>query len=216
MRLDSFLQALVPRDDKFHRLFKQDADNLLQAAQIFRDLMKDEIGRDERAQKIKRVEELEHKGDEISHLIFSELSSSFLTPFDREDIHALASSLDDILDSLQGAAGRITLYKVKKINPPEERLAELIHDQVVQLHRAIGHLAELRNSPDIRESLVRVNSIENEADDLFERAIADLFENCDDPIKLIKSKELLVSLELATDQCEDAANVIESIMVKNA
>jgi uncharacterized protein len=216
MKLEWILHALLPKEDKFFQYFEKDVDNLLTAATVFKDLMSNAISKEERAQKVKKIDELEHKGDEITHTIFSELGATFITPFDREDIHALASTLDDILDHLRGAGTRIVLYQVKKITPEQERLAGLIYDQVLELKKAIANLREFKNAKVIKESLVRINSIENEADDIFERAIADLFENCGDPIKLIKMKELLVSLETATDQCEDAANVIESIIVKNA
>jgi predicted phosphate transport protein (TIGR00153 family) len=216
MKIESILHALLPKEDKFFKYFEKDVDNLLVAAGVFKELMTNAISKEERAQKIKRIEELEHKGDEITHTIFSELGSTFITPFDREDIHALTGKLDDILDHLQGSATRLSLYQVKKITSEQERLAGLIYDQVIELHKAVLSLRHFRNAAKIRESLVRINSIENEADDLFERAIADLFDTCDDPIKLIKTKELLVGLETATDQCEDAANVIETIIVKNA
>ena len=216
MKFDSFLHALLPKDDKFFKFFEKDVANLQNAAKVFKDLMSNAISKEERAQKIKRVEEIEHIGDEITHQIFSELGASFITPFDREDIHALTSTLDDILDFIQGAATRIVLYRVESISPEQEKLAGLIYDAVVELRQAIYYLRDFRNADKIRENLVKINSMENEADDLFERAIASLFENCKDPILLIKTKELLVSLETATDQCEDAANVIESIIVKNA
>jgi predicted phosphate transport protein (TIGR00153 family) len=216
MNLDSILQALLPKDEKFFNYFEKDVQNLLSAAKVFRDLMTNMISKEERAQKIKKIEEIEHLGDEVTHQIFSELGSNFITPFDREDVHQLASKLDDILDYIQGAATRIVLYRVDTITPEQEKLAGLIYDAVYELSLAIPHLRDLRNVDKIRESLVKINSIENEADDLFERAIAALFENCKDPIQLIKSKELLVSLETATDQCEDASNVIDSIIVKNA
>ena len=216
MKLDSFLKVLLPKDDRFAAFFERDTENLLQAAQTFKELMDDRLPKKERALKIKRVEELEHKGDELTHQILTELGGTFITPYDREDIHELASKLDDVLDYLQGASTRIVLYKVTRISPAQERLAALIYDQVVELHKAVKNLRSLKNVALIRESLIRINSIENAADDLFERAIADLFDTCDDPIKLIKTKELLVNLETATDKCEDAANVIETIIVKNA
>ncbi len=216
MKLDGLLHALLPKDDKFFSYFEKDVDNLYSAAKVFRDLMSNAISKEERAQKIRRIEEIEHHGDELTHQIFSELGANFITPFDREDIHELTSKLDDILDFIQGAANRIILYRVDTISPEQERLAALIYDAIVELRQAIYYLRDFRNADKIRESLVRINSMENEADDLFERAIADLFENCKDPILLIKTKELLVSLETATDQCEDAANAIESIIVKNA
>lgn len=216
MKLDSLLQALVPKDDKFFDYFEKDVGNLLAAAKVFKELMTNTMSKEERVQKIKKIEELEHRGDELTHQIFSDLGSTFITPFDREDIHSLASKLDDILDYIQGAATRIILYRVETITPEQEQLATMIHESVVELSKAIPNLRDLKNVASIRESLVKINSIENAADDLFERAIASLFDTCKDPILLIKSKELLVSLETATDQCEDAANVLESIIVKNA
>jgi hypothetical protein len=216
MRFDSFLHALLPKDDKFFEYFERDVENLLMAAKVFKELMTNSISKEERAQKIRKIEELEHKGDEVTHLIYSELGSTFITPFDREDIHELASKLDDILDYIQGAATRIVLYHIETISPEMEKLAGLVYDAVSELSRAIPHLRDFRNVESIREGLVKINSIENEADDLFERAIAALFESCTDPILLIKTKELLVSLETATDQCEDASNAIESIIVKHA
>lgn len=216
MKLDSLLHALLPKDDKFFNYFEKDVENLLDAAKVFRNLMSNSMSKEERAQKIKRIEELEHHGDEVTHRIYSDLGSTFITPFDREDIHALASKLDDILDFIQGAATRLVLYRVDVISPEQERLAGMILDMVYELYKAIPLLRDLSDVTTIRESLVKINSIENEADDLFERAIAGLFETCKDPILLIKTKEVLVSLETATDQCEDAANVIESIIVKSA
>ena len=216
MKFDSILRALLPRDDTFFNLLEKDAENLLQAARIFKEAMSNGISKEERAQKIRKLEELEHKGDSITHQIFSDLSSTFITPFDREDIHVLASKMDDVLDYLQGAGNRITLYRIESITPEQEKIASYLYDQVTELHKAIPLLRQLKNADTIRQCLVHINSYENEADDIFERAIANLFDTCKDPIYLIKMKELLVSMETATDQCEDAANIIESILVKNA
>jgi uncharacterized protein len=216
MKFDKMLQVLLPRDDTFFVLFEKDVANLLTTARVFKELMTASMSKEERAQKIRQVEELEHKGDEITHQIYSELGSTFITPFDREDIHALASKMDDILDYIQGAASRIVLYRVEQISTAQEQLAAMIYESVAELHKAVPLLRDFHNVVKIKEALVRINSIENAADDLFERAIADLFDTCKDPILLIKTKELLVSLETATDQCEDASNVIESIIVKNA
>ncbi|MGA9116862.1 MAG: DUF47 family protein [Bacteroidota bacterium] len=216
MRLDALLHALLPREEKFFAGLERDADNLVEAARVFRELMRPSLSPLGRSQRIKEVEDLEHRGDDITHQIYSDLASTFITPFDREDIHQLVSKLDDILDYLRGAATRISLYRVEQITPEMERLAVMLQDSVAHLHRAIPLLRDLRRASDIRESLVHIHSIENDADDLFERAIAALFDECKDPLALIKAKEILVSLETATDRCEDAANVIESIIVKNA
>jgi hypothetical protein len=216
MKIDAILHALLPKDDSFFNLFEKDSTNLLLAATTFRDMMSNGISKEERGQKIRKIEEIEHRGDEITHQIFKALGTTFITPFDREDIHILASKLDDILDYIQGAATRIVLYRVDTISPEAEKLAALVYDGVVELNKAIPKLRDLRNADAINESLVKINSMENEADDIFERAIANLFDTCTDPIQIIKLKELLVSLETATDQCEDASNAIESILVKNA
>ncbi len=215
MNLDRILHVLLPKHDQFYDFFEKDVENLLSAATLFSELMVNTMSPEERVFKIRRIEELEHRGDELTHQIFSEVGSNFITPIDREDVHALASALDEVLDYLKGAATRIVLYRVTQIPAEATRLASLILDQVRELHKAIGLLRDLRNVEAIRECLVRINSVENEADDLFEMAIAQLFETCKDPILLIKTKELYVSLETATDQCEDAANVIETIIVKN-
>ena len=204
MKLDAIIHTLIPKDTQFFQYFEADVENLLKAASVLKELMSPSMSRTEREQKIRKVEELEHRGDDVTHEIFSYLSSTFVTPFDREDIQSLASTLDDILDYLKGAATRISLYKVDEITADEEKLATLIHQAVTELHTAVLSLRDLRNAPKIRESLVRIHSIENEADDLFERAIGNLFDTCTDPIRLIKTKEILVSLETATDQCEDA------------
>jgi predicted phosphate transport protein (TIGR00153 family) len=170
MKLDAVLHAFLPKDKTFLSYFEKDVDNLLSAATVFREMMRGSVSTEERAQKIRKIEELEHKGDEVTHLIYSELSSTFITPFDREDIHALASKLDDILDYLQGASTRIVLYRVESITPEMERLAAMIYEAVAELHKVIPQLHDLGNAVRIRDSLVKINSIENEADDLFERA----------------------------------------------
>jgi predicted phosphate transport protein (TIGR00153 family) len=216
MRLERILHVLMPKDTQFYDYFEKDVDNLRAASRLFREMMSNDISKEERAQKIRKIEELEHRGDEVTHQIFSSLGATFITPFDREDIHLLASKLDDILDYLQGAANRIVLYKGATITTERAQLAGMIDDAVTELHQAITHLRNFRDIEEMKTCLVKINSYENQADDLFERAIARLFEECKDPILLIKQKELLVSLETATDQCEDAANVIESIIVKNA
>lgn len=165
---------------------------------------------------IREIERLEHVGDDVTHETFKELSANFITPFDREDIHALISALDDIADYVHGATKRIELYKVENLTPAMYKLAELIQSSVKELNVAVFELKNMRNVGAIREACVRVNSIENHADDIFDMAIADLFENEKNAIEVIKQKEVLQALETATDKCEDATNVIQSIIIKNA
>ena len=163
---------------------------------------------------VRQIEKLEHVGDEITHEIFQEVSTTFITPFDREDIQRMASALDDVIDYIHGSAKRVELYTVDPIHPSMIKLSELILECAIEIDQAIGSLRNMKNMVKIRESLVRVNSLENHADDIFDNAVARLFEDEKDAIQIIKIKEVLSALETATDKREDVANVIESIMVK--
>ena len=164
----------------------------------------------------REIERLEHVGDNITHETFHELSANFITPFDREDIHSLISAIDDIADYIHGATKRIDIYRVDNMTPAIIKLAELIAASSLELHNAVCELKNMKNINKIKEACIRINSIENHADDIFDMTIAKLFEEETNAIEIIKMKEVLLALETATDMCEDAANVIESILVKNA
>jgi len=213
MRLDGFLQILVPKDKKFFPLFEKAASNLVEISKVLNQTV-NEASLEKRKELIKQIEHLEHTGDNISHLIFHELSSTFITPFDREDIHTLAAAIDDVVDNIHGSAKRMELYKVHTITTPMVKLAELILKGAIELNVAIAVLKDMKNIDLIKEACVRINSIENHADDIFDNAIAHLFENEKDAVQIIKHKEILATLETATDKCEDAANVLQSIIVK--
>jgi len=215
MSLNSIFQYFIPKDKKFFPLFEKDSANLITLGEkLVEALNTDDLTR--RKELFKDIEDLEHTGDEITHQIHLELSKNFITPFDREDIHRLASALDDIADYIHGSASRIDLYQVTEITPPIKELASLILQACQDLHKAIHELRDLKNVRIIADSCVRINSIENQADYVFDKAVSELFMFEKDAIKLIKYKEILSALEDATDMCEDAANVLESILVKNA
>jgi predicted phosphate transport protein (TIGR00153 family) len=165
---------------------------------------------------IRQIEKLEHVGDEITHTIFQEVSTTFITPFDREDIQHLAGALDDIIDYIHGSAKRIELYKVEEIHPAMLKLADLILESAIEINAAVSSLRNMKHIIKTREALVKINSLENHADDIFDNAVARLFEDEKDAIQIIKIKEVLSALETATDKCEDVANVLESIIVKQA
>jgi predicted phosphate transport protein (TIGR00153 family) len=167
-----------------------------------------------RTQLIAEIERLEHQGDLITHEIFHELSKTFITPFDREDIHALASAIDDILDYIHGSGKRIELYNIKTIPPAMRELGKLILEGSQELQKAVQGLRASDRFKIVQEICVKINSIENAADDVFDRAVGLLFDKEKDAINLMREKEVLQNLETATDKCEDAANVIESIIVK--
>jgi predicted phosphate transport protein (TIGR00153 family) len=215
MSLNSIFQYLVPKDRKFIPLLEQASSNLVAVSRILNEMLITPNA-EKRIAMIREIEKLEHKGDEITHTIFNELAASFITPFDREDIQYLASGLDDILDYIHGSAKRIELYKVENIQPSMVKLSELILQCSEQLDMAIQQLRSMRNTVKIREALVRVNSIENHADDIFDNAVARLFEDEKNAVEVIKIKEVLSALETATDKCEDVANVLETIILKQA
>ncbi len=215
MSLNSIFQYFVPKDKKFFPLFEQASINLISLATALNELV-NTAEPESRKQYVKLIEDLEHKGDDITHQIHLELGKNFITPFDREDIHTLASALDDVADYIHGSANRIILYQVLEMTDPIREMAALILEAVTVMDKAIHELRNLKNIRNITDACVRINSIENKADYVFDKAVGHLFEFEKDAITLIKYKEVLSALETATDMCEDVANVLESILVKNA
>jgi len=216
MSLNSIFQYFVPKDKKiFFPLFEQAASNVVAIATVLVEAV-NSANPTTREELYKQIDKLENKGDELTHQIYLELGKNFITPFDREDIHALATAIDDVADNIQGAANRMSLYRIDEFNDHIKKLSDLILQGSIDLEKAVRELKDLRNVRAIADSCIRINSMENQADYVFDRAVADLFLYERDAIKLIKYKEILAALENATDMCEDAANVMESILVKNA
>ncbi len=213
--MSSIFSFFTPKDKKFQPLFEQAGSNVKKIAEVLL-IVVTTPDLEKRKEAIKEVERLEHVGDDITHSIFIELSKNFITPFDREDIHFLASAIDDIADYIQASAVNIELYNVTTITEPMVKLAELLVEMCIDLEKAIKELRSFKNIRVIADACVRINSAENQADYTCNLAIARLFEFETNAIELIKQKEVLQTLEIATDKCEDAANVLESILVKNA
>jgi predicted phosphate transport protein (TIGR00153 family) len=203
---------LVPRDEKFFEMFAEMASNLTQGARVMAQMLSNyQAG--EVAGAVRKIKEFEHKGDELTHNLFRKLNQTFITPFDREDIHRLASSIDDVLDLVNGAAERMVRYKIENPPPQAAALAGVIVRQSEELSQA---LALLEKTKGVLERCVEINRLENEADQICRTAVANLFECEKDPITLIKLKELFETLETATDKAEDAANVLEAVVLKSA
>ncbi|GAA4459553.1 DUF47 family protein [Nemorincola caseinilytica] len=213
--IDSFLKIFLPKDRIFYTLFEEVANTLVLMGDTFKNALseKDLAKRD---QMLKTLEELEHKNDEITHQIFIELGRNFITPFDREDIHYLATSLDDIADYIWGAAKRVVNYQIDDRNNTLQAFAEIICKSIKSINTAIHGLRGMKNLRDITASCVTVNSLENDADDLLDNTMMRLFTSGVDPVELIKQKDIFQMLEIVTDKCEDAANVVESIIIKYA
>ena len=200
----------IPRDEKFFDLFETSALNIREAATALKEMV--ESNGDYEAG-WKRVEEYEHTGDRITHGLIKKLNQTFITPLDREDIHQLASDLDDVVDLIEAAATRIALYKIKQCTIETKRLAELIHQMTEEIVLAVQ---KLKNLQGILPHCVEINRLENVADRVARDAIAALFVGGHDPIEIIKWKEVYETLETATDRCEDVADVLERIVLKHA
>ena len=213
MRMNLF-KMFAPKSGDFFDSFAQSTRNLVAMSQKFKELLDAKEG--ERDGLVREIHDLEHVGDQITHNLFIQLSENFITPFDREDIHYLATSLDDVADFINGTASRISLYQLKEIDQVMHGLASVLSRQVVEIDSAIQNLRNMKNAQRVREAIVRINDLENEADSIFDLAIARLFSEETNAIEMIKKKEILSVLETATDKCEDVANAIESILVKNS
>ncbi|MDH5511978.1 MAG: DUF47 family protein [Gammaproteobacteria bacterium] len=209
----NFLSFLIPQDKKFFQLFEKASANLLATSKVLVEMVNTATA-DKRNELIREIEHLEHIGDGLTHDTLNELSTNFITPFDREDIHDMVSSLDDVVDFIHGSAKRIELYKLTELPPSVRKLADLVLQGAQELHTAVSNLKDIKKPEVIREACVKINSIENHADDIFDMAIAQLFDEEKDAIRLIKTKEVLSALETATDKCEDAANAISSMVIK--
>jgi len=201
---------LIPHDAKFFELFAELSSYLTDGAKLLRSVLEDPR---DLYMRVEQIQAVEHKGDRATHAIITKLNQSFITPFDREDIHKLASSLDDVLDFTNAAANRLVMYKITEPPPDAAELAGLIVLQSEELARGVSLLEK---NGEVMKHCEEVNRLEDEADHVSRRAIARLFESEKDPIKLIKLKELYEVLEMATDKAEDAANVIEAILLKSA
>ena len=203
--------GLIPKDEKFFVMFKEMTTTIIEGAQLLKDLM-DHFEDPQLSQK--KIKDVEHKADHLTHEIIKKLNKSFVTPLDREDIYALSGALDDILDLIDASAQRIVMYNVDKPTPAAKELAFLILKSCQAIDKAVALLGG-KLEP-IAEYCMEVNSLENEADRVCREAVSQLFDEEKDPIQLIKWKEIYETLERATDKCEDAANILESVVVKNA
>jgi predicted phosphate transport protein (TIGR00153 family) len=201
---------LIPREQRFFDLFVEDAANVLGGARLLEAMLRTYEGPEARAAEIR---DTEHRGDEISHEIGHRLEATFVTPFDREDIHGLISGLDDVLDLIEEAADTFVLYRIEAPTATAVEQAAIIVRQVEQLHEALGHLQGFK---DLEKYWIEVHRLENEGDRVARAAIARLFEEERDPITLVKWKDIYGILEATIDKAEDVANIIEKIVVKHA
>ncbi len=202
---------LIPKEVRFFDHFEAQSQQIMKAGALLSELVHD-FG-DARA-KAFAIKEVEHAGDQITHEIVKRLNTTFITPIDREDIHDLATRLDDVLDFIEAVAERLVTYRIKEPTSACRALADLIVAQIAAMDRCIRALRTM--DPGFHEHAVEVNRLENRADVLLRETLAALFEEQPDPIEVIKWKEIYETLEIVTDRCEDVANVIEGIILKMA
>jgi predicted phosphate transport protein (TIGR00153 family) len=203
--------GLIPKEEKFFQLFQEMGGLIVEGAKLLKEML-DTYGDPVASQRA--IKDIEHKGDQQTHIIINKLNTSFITPFDREDIYSLAGALDDILDLIDASAQRFVMYNVEATTSEARELAFLILQGAETINRAL-HIMGGKLEP-IAEYCVQINAMENEADRVCREAVSRLFDEEKDPIQLIKWKEIYETLEKATDKCEDAANILESVVVKNA
>lgn len=215
MGISTFFQRLVPKDNKFFPMFEQQAELIVEATEKLNELFA--VSSPEKHQQLfKDIKDLENRGDEVAHKIFDMLDKTFITPFDREDIHQLTSTLDDVLDFINGSSQRIRLYKLKNFPPEFVQFSGVLMKGSGEIRLAVGELHNLKRPDKITQACIRINEVENQADDLYHQVISDLFENEKDAIELIKKKEVLQTMERASDRMEDVADVLKTIMIKMA
>lgn len=206
----------MPKEERFHELFSEDTRNLVAAASLFIEIAHTSSF-EERQRLGERLKQVEHEGDRITRSIFDALNSTFITPFDREDIRALTTDLDDILDYLEGMAHALVLFDLDESTEGLRKFAEILAGMAEEIDRLTNLIWDLDNAPKIQESIVRISDLENEADRLYNRMIAELFRtNGRDPIEILKWKEIYEGLENACDQCKNYTHVIGNIVVKNS
>ncbi len=201
---------LIPRDEQFYGLFLQLAERLTQSAKLLDTLFKEP---ERRAHHVAAIKSVEHEADGLTHEIIDRIDRSFITPLDREDIHALASELDDVVDLLDGAARRVDMFQIDQIHPPILRLTDVIVRAAVEVEDAVRHM---KNGKTVNAKARELKKLEEEGDAIYHEIMGHLFGNSTDPITIIKWKELYDKVEDALDHCEDVANVLQSIAIKNA
>lgn len=202
--------SFIPREEEYFTLFSQMTEKIQEAAKILVEMM--ESGADDLSGYSKRIKDTEHGCDQIMHAITTKLNKSFITPFDREDIYHLSVALDDICDYIDAGARAIMMYDIHKTSEYSRHLARIIVSESAEIHSAVSMLHKPNG---MNQHFVEIHRLENEADDVYFKAMADLFKNSSNPINVIKWKEFYDILENATDRCESVANIIESIVLKH-
>lgn len=202
---------LMPKEEDFYTLLEQVATFVIQGAEQLEKLLGDYTDVE---LKLQAMESLEHACDRVTHSTINRLNESFITPFDREDIHKLVITVDDVLDMIEAAAQRMQMCRIVKPTDDCRKMARIIHEQATRMHRALNALRDVRNYNEILDHCVEIHRLENESDLIMKEAIGRLFDQEKDPIQIMKMKEVYQNLEIVSDRCEAVANMIQNIAVK--
>lgn len=202
--------SLLPREDEYFVFFSEMTEIIYKTSKLLVEMVNDEPESFETHSK--KIKDAEHACDQLTHKITTKLNKSFITPFDREDIYTLSVALDDVCDYIDAGARAILMYNIQEINDYTKNLANIIEQLAKEVHSAVSMLKKPNG---MNEHIVEIHRLENEADDVYFQAIAELFQNETDAISLIKLKEIYEILENATDRCESVANIVESIVLKH-
>lgn len=203
--------SFIPREEKFFDLFEAQAAHNVEAATLFRALSQKW---DLKSPVFEKLKEIEHEADISTHEVMDKLNRTFVTPFDREDIHALASEMDDVVDLIQSISSRMQMYQVDHSSHELEQMAEILYYATENVRKAVASLKDPSKPRRILDYCIEINRLENAGDLMLETAIGNLFKGKPDPLEVMKWKEIYETTEQAIDKCEDIANVIESILVK--
>jgi predicted phosphate transport protein (TIGR00153 family) len=212
----NFISRLMPREGRFFNLFDSHAKLIVDGALALEDVLRNYEIKKDREAGIKTIEDAEHAADRITHETVQLLHTTFVTPFDRDDIHRLISRMDDVLDLIQDTGESLVLYDIQKVTPEATQLAELLRRCAERVQSAVGLMASMADAPAILKICQEIDRLESDADKVMRGAISELFRNESDVRQLIKLKAVYESLESATDKCQDVANVIESVVLENA
>lgn len=216
MKADAIIKWFMPKEEQFQNLLAKDTENLLASAHLFA-----EIARCERLEQrrvlVVKLKGLEHEGDQITRHVFDALNSTFITPFDREDLRSIATDLDDILDSMESVAQYLIIFELSESPDALRQFAQILAEMCQEIHQLTSLLWDMANEKRMQEGIVRISDLENQADNLYNTVLADLFrENGRTPIQVLKWKEVYQGLEDACDHCRDYTHIVGNVLVKNS
>lgn len=215
-KADSLIRRLLPKEERFHELLGRDTENLLRAVKLFSEIARSSDLEDRRVKAVE-LKAIEHEGDSITRQVFEALNSSFITPFDRDDIRSLTMDLDDILDYLESVSQYLVILELYESTPALQQFAGILVQMIEEIHKATGLIWDMSHEGRIHDSIVHISELENQADALYTTVIADLFKKEGrGPVEIMKWKEVYDQLEDACDACKDYTHILGNVVVKNA